>query len=46
MNSTDVRTRRMVDDYKHSHQELLAGNPDFREWLEKEYVPIAGGWQY
>jgi hypothetical protein len=36
----------MVDDYKRSHHELLANNPDFREWLENEYVPIVGGWQY
>jgi len=46
MNNADVRTLRMVNDYKLAHQELLADDPDFREWLEKEYVPIAGGWQY
>ena len=46
MNIAAVRTQRMVDDYKLRHQELLAADPDFREWLEKEYVPITGGWQY
>jgi len=41
-----ARTQRIVDDYKFTHQELLSANPDFRGWLEKEYVPITGGWQY
>ncbi len=46
MNTANVRIQRMVDDYKLTHSQLLADNPDFREWLENEYVPIAGGWQY
>jgi hypothetical protein len=46
MNTATIRIEAMVDDYKLSHQELLAENPDFREWLEREYKPIAGGWQY
>ena len=45
MNATS-RTQRMVDGYKFTHPELLAANPDFRDWLENEYVPIVGGWQY
>lgn len=46
MNTATARIQRIVDDYKHTHPELLADNPDFRKWLEKEYVPITGGWQY
>ncbi len=22
------------------------GDPEFATWFEREYVPIAGGWQY
>lgn len=32
--------------YKANNAERLKGVPDFAEWLETEYVPIAGGWQY
>jgi len=46
MTATAARIRSMVEDYKAAHPEVLADNPDFREWLENEYVPIAGGWQY
>lgn len=46
MNTIPVQRESMVDAYKRSHQELLASNPEFREWLEREYVPITGGWQY
>lgn len=32
--------------YKKDHAERLRGDPAFARWLETEYVPIAGGWQY
>ena len=32
--------------YRSKHRELLEAEPDFADWLAKEYVPIAGGWQY
>jgi hypothetical protein len=32
--------------YKQCCRELLETDPEFRCWLEEEYVPIAGGWQY
>jgi hypothetical protein len=31
-----------ADDYR----EFLGDDPEFRRWLEEEYVPIFGGWQY
>lgn len=32
--------------YKAANDSLLTLAPDFAAWLETEYVPIAGGWQY
>lgn len=32
--------------YKEESHALLEADPDFRRWLEEDYVPIAGGWQY
>jgi hypothetical protein len=46
MKTVSVPIQRMVDDYKIANRNLLAENPEFHEWLEKEYVPITGGWQY
>jgi hypothetical protein len=35
-----------LQDYKESHRDLLASDPDFARWLDEEYLPIAGGWMY
>ena len=32
--------------YKTSCRALLDADPEFAAWLESEYVPIAGAWQY
>jgi hypothetical protein len=32
--------------YKHERRELLQNDSEFARWLEDEYVPLAGGWQY
>jgi hypothetical protein len=40
------RLKKAIDDYKSANQALLSSNPDFANWLENRYVPIAGGWQY
>lgn len=32
--------------YKREHSELLQSDGEFARWLEEEYVPLAGGWQY
>jgi hypothetical protein len=32
--------------YKADNAEQLRNDPAFARWLETEYVPIAGGWQY
>jgi hypothetical protein len=37
---------RWVEGYKAANTALLASDPEFRRWLEEEYVPIGGGWQY
>jgi hypothetical protein len=26
--------------------EMTKSEPEFAKWLEEEYIPIAGGWQY
>ena len=33
-------------EYKQANCELLQNNREFARWLEEEYVPLAGGWQY
>lgn len=35
-----------LDDYARTHAALLEDDPEFRSWLEEEYVPIGGAWQY
>jgi hypothetical protein len=32
--------------YKAANADRLKSAPDFAAWLESDYVPIAGGWQY
>ena len=32
--------------YKAANENLVRADPGFAEWLESDYVPIAGGWQY
>lgn len=32
--------------YAEANPDLLAADPDFATWLETEYRPIEGGWQY
>jgi hypothetical protein len=32
--------------YRAANADCLRNAPDFAAWLEKDYVPIAGGWQY
>ena len=34
------------DSYRVANAELMASDPEFARWLEEDYVPIAGGWQY
>ena len=40
------RDKPWLETYKEQYCETLASNPDFARWLDEEYVPIAGGWQY
>lgn len=49
MRSTTLQSQPSSDwlaEYKASKAQLLNANPEFAAWLETEYVPIAGGWQY
>ena len=32
--------------YKAANADRLSSDPEFAHWLDTEYVPIAGGWQY
>ena len=32
--------------YKKANADRLRREPDFAHWLDTEFVPIAGGWQY
>jgi hypothetical protein len=42
--SVDVRA--WMQDYKESHRQLLDADAEFERWLDNEYVPIGGAWQY
>ena len=42
----NVLTDEIVSNYKDVHAETLIQDPEFARWLENEYVPIAGAWQY
>ncbi len=35
-----------LEAYKRENADLLQRNPEFERWLESDYRPIAGGWQY
>jgi len=35
-----------LEGYKASRQDLLDRDPAFASWLEDQYVPLAGAWQY
>lgn len=35
-----------LNDYRVHNANLLSTNAEFAAWLDNEYVPIAGGWQY
>ena len=35
-----------LEEYKTRRRHLLTSNPEFARWLDQDYVPIAGGWQY
>lgn len=32
--------------YKAEHSELLERDPEFARWLEDDYIPVAGGWEF
>lgn len=36
----------LVETYKVSYRPLLEADPAFASWMEAEYVPLAGAWQY
>lgn len=42
----EISVDRWLDSYKDTNHELLSRDPEFARWLEQDYVPIAGGWQY
>ena len=47
--NTSARDQAMVQwlsAYKNEHHALLEADPAFQHWLETEYVPLAGAWQY
>ena len=35
-----------LEAYKHQHRDILEAEPEFAAWLQEEYQPLAGGWQY
>ena len=37
---------RWLESYKTAQAELLRSEPGFLEWLENDYAPIGGAWQY
>jgi hypothetical protein len=43
---SEMSLDRWLASYKDTYRNLLINDPEFARWLDKEYVPIAGGWQY
>jgi hypothetical protein len=41
-----LEIRRLVEDYRAAHADLLDADAEFRRWFDEEYIPIGGGWQY
>ena len=41
-----VEIDRWVKAYQADNTALLDAVPAFRRWLDEEFVPIGGGWQY
>jgi hypothetical protein len=35
-----------IESYKAANAAVLDADPEFRQWLEEDYSPIWGGWQY
>jgi hypothetical protein len=44
--SPEMLVARWLASYKDANRDLLINDPEFAHWLDEEYVPIAGGWQY
>ncbi len=36
----------LIEAYRSANRERLDADPDFASWMETEYVPIVGAWQY
>lgn len=43
---TSIEIDRWVEDYKDANADFLDADPEFHRWLDEEFVPIGGGWQY
>ena len=37
---------RLIQAYRTVHKARLDEDPSFAGWMESQYVPIAGAWQY
>ncbi|WP_158580047.1 hypothetical protein [Geodermatophilus marinus] len=37
---------KLVVAYRESNRALLEADPAFASWLDDEYVPMVGAWQY
>jgi|GEM_PF-6540925 len=46
MEFPEVSADRWLASYKDASRDLLLSDPEFAHWLDQDYVPIAGGWQY
>jgi len=43
---TPAHLQSWLADYKRDKAALLERDPEFARWLQDDYVPLAGGWQY
>ena len=41
-----VAIQAWIDDYKSANSALLDGDPEFSRWLDEDYIPMGGAWQY
>jgi hypothetical protein len=46
MNGMVTQETLWLEAYKAANRAILDEDPEFAAWLDRDYVPIAGAWQY
>jgi hypothetical protein len=46
MKAADTKMLGWLFAFRQKNAALLNEHPEFAKWLDEEYLPLAGGWQY